>query len=95
MPTKLKFRSDYGVYVCPHVFKKEKSILEAIRDPDGYWQFFCGEEHDFENEVCHLVGIGHLIDSDPSIEDLAIMGKGTYAEREAVGEKWKYGVLDE
>jgi hypothetical protein len=83
------------VFLCPHVFRKEKSILEVIRDPDGHWQFFCGGIHDFENEGPHVVGIGHLIEEDPSIQDLAIMEKGTYAERNAVGEKWKFGVLEE
>jgi hypothetical protein len=95
MSTNKKFRADYGVYLCPHVFNKEKSILEVVRDPDGHWQFFCGGEHDFENEKCHLVGIGHLFEEDSSIHELANMDKGTYAERKSVNEKWEFGALDE
>ena len=94
MTKKLKFRSDYAVFLCPHVFRKERPILEVIRDPDGDWQFFCGGEHDFEKERPHTVGIGHLIEDDPSIQDLAAMEKGTYAERDAIGLKWRFGVLE-
>jgi hypothetical protein len=95
MSTHKKFRSDYGVYLCPHVFNKEKHILEVVRDPDGFWQFFCGGKHDFENEKCHFVGVGHLFSVDQSIHELASMEKGTFAERKSVGGEWVFGVLDD
>ena len=90
-----KFKNDYAVYLCPHVFSENKPILEVVRDPDGCWQFFCGQDHDFENEECHTVGIGHLIEIDLSIQELVKMKKGTFAERKNINSKWSYGELSE
>ncbi len=89
-----KFRNDFGVYVCSHVFRNEADILESVRDFDGSWQFFCGGDHDFENEDCHLVGVGHLVARDESIGILANMEIGTYAERESMESEWVYGKLE-
>ena len=88
-----KFRRDYGVYTCPHIFRKERPILLVIRDPDGDWQFLCGQEDD--DEECHLVGVGHLLDEDPSLNLVAELGAGTLAERDNMQQNWNFYELDE
>lgn len=89
-----KFRGDYGVYVCDHVFKKERPVLLVIRDPDGYWQFLCGDDSDTEGD-CHLVGVGHLIDRDASLTDMAELSICSGAERASVQDEWDFFELDE
>ena len=89
----MKFRSDYGVFVCPHVFKNERPILEVIRDPDGYWQFLCGSKHDPKKEPFHHIEVGDLIERDPNIAGTVKLEIATYAERKELGKKWRYGKL--
>jgi len=87
------FREDYGVYCCPHIFNKQRPILLVIRDPDeGDWQFLCGENDDTGD--CHLVGIGHLIERDPEVAQMANLKKGSGAERATVSNAWSYFELD-
>ena len=83
-----KFRRDYSVYCCPHVFQKERPILLVIRDQDGAWQFLCGGNEDTDD--CHHVGVGHLLDSDPSIEVMANLSIASGAEREEISREWVY-----
>ena len=91
----MKFSDNFGVFICAHVFKESLPVLEGIRDPDGDWQFFCGKTHDFEIEEPHLVGVGHLISSDGSIEELAKLQKGERATRSSENEPWVVSSLDE
>ena len=88
------FRDDYGVYVCSHVFKNTRPILESVRDEDGSWQFLCGVEGCLDEGGPHLVGVGHLIARDPSINELIVLNLGMYAERASDTSKWEFGTLD-
>ena len=57
-----------GVYVCPQVIADTRPILYVCR-VEGDWQFLCGgDDHDDE---CHLVGVGHLNERDPTLNELA------------------------
>ena len=76
-----------GVYVCPHVFEDTRPILYACR-ADGDWQFLCGGDDHEENP--HLVGVGHLTERDPTLNELADLKPEWEAEREEVGAKWVY-----
>lgn len=89
-----RFRSDYGVYVCEHVFRHEKPVSLVIRDPDGYWQFLCGNEDDTDRD-CHLVGVGHLLDKDPSLAEMTELKIGAGAERPTINDAWCFFELDE
>ena len=74
-----------GAYVCPHVFEDTRPILYVTRN-GGDWQFLCGgDDHDDE---CHLVGVSHLTERDPSLNDLAGLKPELEAERDAVGAEW-------
>ena len=76
-----------GVYVCPHVFEDTRPILYVCR-ADGDWQFLCGgDDHDDE---CHLVGVGHLTERDPTLNELAGLKPNWEVEREGVDAKWVY-----
>ncbi len=88
-----KFRSDFGVYCCPRVFRKERPILLVIRDPEGDWQFLCGGSDDTED--CHHVEVGHLLQRDPSLEVMVNLSEATGAERENNEDEWTFFELEE
>ena len=77
--------ANLGVYVCPHVFNDVRPVLYVCR-ADGDWQFLCGSgDHE---DAPHLVGVGHLTDRDPTLNELADLKPNWEAERDSVDEKW-------
>lgn len=81
----MKFKPDMGVFVCPHIFKDIRPILFVVHE-DSDWQFLCGKsDHD---DSGHLVGIGHLVERDPSLDTLNDLPDGWEAERASLEEVW-------
>ena len=89
-----KFRADYGVFVCPHVFEGNTDVLFAVRDFDGSWQFLCGADHDAESEAPRHVGVDHLAENDSSIHELTALLPGQFASRQSRDSDWTVGDLD-
>ncbi len=54
----------------------------------------CGGEHDV-NEVPKVVGIGHLLERDPSLLELMDLPDDWEAERESSNHPWKRIKFDE
>ena len=73
-------------YLCPHVFTETRPVLLVAREA-GDWQFLCGHD-DHGDDDCHVVGVGHLIDRDRSLDELADLPEGFEAARESVGSPW-------
>lgn len=74
-------------YVCIDVFGGIRPVLYVAR-PDGDWCALCGDEHPDDASGYRVVGIGHVIDSDPSVSEVLDLGPNEEAERSAVGEQW-------
>ncbi|MCG9599184.1 MULTISPECIES: hypothetical protein [Vibrio] len=91
----MKFRNDYGVFVCTHVFEKTRPVLFSVRDFDGDWQFLCGIDGCVESGRPHHIGVGHLVAEDATINDLTALEPGTCARRSALGSQWVVGKLEE
>ena len=89
-----KFRADYAVFVCPHVFEGNTDVLFAVRDFDGSWQFLCGADHDAKSEAPRHIGVGHLADNDSSIHELTALLPGQFASRQSRNSNWTVGDLD-
>jgi hypothetical protein len=90
----IKFKSDFGVYACPHVFDGSRPVLESVRDFDGDWQFLCGIEGCVQKGGPHHIGVGHLVQTDPSIDELTVLEPGMYASRSEKHLAWDIGQLD-
>jgi hypothetical protein len=74
-------------YVCTHVLERSRPVLLVSR-PDGDWCLLCGE-YDHGDEDYHVVGIGHIIEDDPSIEEaVADLQPEWDAERSSVHAPW-------
>jgi len=83
--------SNLASFICPHVFTAERPILFVVHD-EGDWQFLCGCELTGDTPG-HLVGVGHLVERDPSINECADLPDGWYAERESPSHPWVRGSL--
>jgi hypothetical protein len=71
---------------CAHVLAGAP-ILFVSHDVDGGWQFLCGASHTVEEG--RIVGIGHMVRDDPSLNALAHMCPGDHAERQTGETAWR------
>ena len=81
----MNFKPNQGVFVCSHIFNNTRPILYVVHE-DNEWQCLCG--HDDHDAVGHLVGIGHLIKRDQTIDELYYLPNGWEAERKSVLDNW-------
>ena len=73
-------------YVCSHVFATSRPVL-LVANEDGDWMFLCGCD-DHASTDCLVVGVGHLIARDPSLNECADLAAGFEAERQSVEHPW-------
>lgn len=74
-------------YVCIHVFHGERPVLYVTR-PDGDWCALCGAEHPDDASSYRVVGLGHVLHDDPSLEAVMDLAPNEEAERVAIGASW-------
>lgn len=74
-------------YVCLHVFDNVAPVLLVSR-ADGDWQFLCGASHPDEAAQLRVVGAGHLLERDPSLQEVVDLPVDWEAERTEVGGPW-------
>ena len=79
--------SHQKVYVCIHVFDRERPVLLVSR-ADSDWMFLCGEEHPQDAASYRVAGIGHVVSHDPTLEEVLDLAPEWDAERPSVGEPW-------
>lgn len=84
-------RVEVAAYVCSHVFEKKRPVLLVVRE-GGDWQFLCGGEHD-RDAIPLVIGMNHLIESDPSLAELDDLPSDWQAERSSVGLPWRRSPL--
>ena len=81
----MNFVSNLGVFVCPHIFDNSRPVLYVVHE-DNEWQCLCGQ--DDHDEPGHLVGMGHLVERDSTIDTLYDLPDGWEAERHSVNDNW-------
>jgi hypothetical protein len=74
-------------YICIHVFKREQPVLLVNRE-GGDWQFLCGQVHEQAGSQLRVVGIGHVLEHDPTLLPLTDLPPEWEAERESVDDEW-------
>ena len=72
--------------MCSHVFDESRPILLVVHESVG-WTFACGGR-DHEDDDFHNVGVGHLIDRDPTLNECADLEPHSVAERASVEDPW-------
>src|SRR5262252_7016672 len=81
MSTGVRFQQrKLGVICCGHVFRGERKVL-LVGKLGGDWQFMVGGNDHFGSKDGHYVIVGVLLDSDPSLNEVADLPPGWEAER--------------
>jgi hypothetical protein len=75
-----------AVFICSHIVHLERPIL-LVANEGGHWMFLCGFE-DHTDGDCRVVGVGHLTDRDPTINECADIPPGVEAKRKSVEHPW-------
>jgi hypothetical protein len=71
---RMDFDNDHlASFVCSHISDDSEPIL-LVAHEEGDWQFLCGREH--KGETPRVVGIGHLLERDPSLQRLRDLEDG-------------------
>lgn len=78
--------SHVAVFTCCHVLEG-RDVLFVSHDADGDWQFLCGAAAHDPSEG-RVVGRSHLVERDPSLEELGSMCTNHHAERNSRGAAW-------
>ncbi|MCL2849229.1 MAG: hypothetical protein FWE61_04165 [Micrococcales bacterium] len=74
-------------FTCVHVVHDGAPVLLVAHDEDdGAWQFLCGGQNTLDDAV--VVGMCHLVQADPTLNELHEMAQGWMAERDEVGGPW-------
>jgi hypothetical protein len=80
-------------YVCVHVFDGSSPVLLVSR-PDGDWCLLCGGVHGDDASEYRVVGIGHMVEQDPSLREILDLEREQEAERARPGEPWLRTAID-
>ncbi|QDG74416.1 hypothetical protein FJ695_00185 [Labrenzia sp. PHM005] len=75
------------VYVCIHVYEHKHPVKLVVHE-DGDWMFLCGELHDDNPDNYKAIGVGHLLDWDPSLSEVLDLENNYEAERTGINSKW-------
>jgi len=86
-------RDNLAVFICSHVFENTKPTLLVCHE-GGDWQFLCGGAHDVDDKP-KVVGIGHLLERDPTLHEISNLPIDFEAERKEVGGEWIVSMLEE
>lgn len=87
-------RPTQKIYVCIHVFAHTRPVNLVVHE-DGDWMFLCGELHDDSPENYKAVGVGHLLDWDPSLSEVLDLENNHEAERTASNSEWIHTSLQQ
>ena len=82
----IDFGTFASIYLQSCLSQRETDTLGY--DDSNHWQFLCGEFHD-DGELPEVVGVGHLLDRDPSLEKLSDLPLGWSAERQDTQSEWR------
>lgn len=78
----------HKAYLCIEVFENKKPILLVSR-AEGDWCFLCGEDHPDDPQAYRVVGIGHVLERDPSLELIEDLPSDWEAERLFISAPWE------
>jgi len=72
---------------------RERTVL-LVSHEDGDWIFTCGGA-DHTDDDWKVVGVGHLLSEDPTLNDCADLEIDYEAERSGIGQPWIRTAINE
>ena len=70
------------------VLRGELPALVVSHTDDGLWLVADGIHEPDDSDALRLVHLGHLVDQDPTLRELADLPRGVQAVRDSVGGPW-------
>lgn len=81
--------------MCSHVLNHQREVLLVSR-PAGDWCFLCGGvDHEQDATGFFVVGAGHVLQRDDTLEEVLDLGVNEEAERSARGAAWTRSFFSE
>ena len=78
---------DTAALTTVHVLEGRLPVILVAHDSDdGMWQFLCGTSR--ESKDARIIGLGEMLEIDPSLAEIADLPVGWTARRNAPGQKW-------
>ena len=84
--------TEWGAFVCSHVYSRLRPCLLVTNEEDG-WSFVCGHR-DHDDKSFHVVGVVHLLDNDPTLQEVLELKVGWQAERTSMSEAWRLTTIE-
>jgi hypothetical protein len=80
--------------VCGHVFRSERQVKLVLHHADGVRQLVCGEtDHPDDCSDFEPVGLEHLLERQPNLNEVIDLERGWMAERGDDG--WLFEAIDD
>ncbi|MPZ98632.1 MAG: hypothetical protein GEU80_04685 [Dehalococcoidia bacterium] len=83
-----RFPRELGAVVQRTVLEGDEPARIVVHDADGDWALGDGVHDPNEPGACRVTHIRHVVDADPTLDDLASMPPGHVAERDGPGSPW-------
>jgi hypothetical protein len=80
--------SELGILTSRPVAEGTEPVRVVVHDHEGDWQFVCGTTNHASDAM--IVGVNHILDLDPTLEELLDLPRGTRAFREEPGDPWRH-----
>ena len=85
-------KTNRGVYTTRQVMQDNYPIFTVHHEQDRDWQFLCGTTYEYEDLV--VVCLEHIVEKDPSVNELYDLPYGWMAFREKPGDNWEREELE-
>ena len=76
-----------ATYTTANVLAGHPILLATHDEDDGAWQFLCGTTN--ESADGRIVGLGCIVDLDPSVTEMADLPLGRRAWRDSPSDPWR------
>lgn len=84
-----------AIFTCRHITEGGASILWVMRDAEGDLQALCGFVERHADAQPQILCWADLVAKDPTLVQCANLETGQQAWREAVGQPWTVGAIED
>jgi len=90
-----KFREprNLGIYTTRQWLELEQPIVTVLHERNGDWQFLTAEPLAEEDYI--LVGLEHILQRDPTLNEVFDLQYGQAADRKFIGDEWVFTALED
>lgn len=75
-------------FACKHVADNSRLVKLVFHQDDDAWIFTCAAPHPDIPSEYPVIGIGHVLGADPTLNAILDLPMGWQAERPGLGKPW-------